>query len=96
VLDGGNRKEYYPFILAARRKQMTTATIHTDSVYVKDTEGRTCHLAGRQFKKLKKEILAGRGGKEVADLIASGYVEFLADDGQCYCIESICPETFQK
>lgn len=70
--------------------------ISTDSVYVYDTDGKTHHFGGRHFKKLKKEILAGRGGPEVVALMESGYTSYLADDGQVYLLEAICPETFQK
>lgn len=66
----------------------------TVAVYLRHESGATHELKGARFKKLRKEILAGRGGPEVTDLVSSGYVGFMADDGNEYGLEDISPETF--
>jgi hypothetical protein len=35
---------------------------------------------------------AGRGGSEIMDLVNSGYEEFLAADGERYCIDGMTLE----
>ena len=46
--------------------------------------GQTCQVPQKAFKKLLSEMKAGRGGKEVNDLISSGYSEFLGASGEAY------------
>ena len=48
-------------------------------------------LGGRRMKRLQREILAGRGGVEVTDLVASGYDGFLARSGEVHDFEDLAP-----
>ena len=64
------------------------------AVYLKNTEGAIHEFSGRGFKTLRREIMSNRGGPEVLNLIESGYVEFGADDGQFYAIETLGVDTF--
>jgi hypothetical protein len=58
--------------------------------------GATHQLAARAFAKLRREVLAGRGGTEVADLVAKGFTEYLGDDGQVYAVDNISEDTFRR
>ena len=51
------------------------------ALYLRHSNGATHTLSGARLKKLRKEILAGRGGAEVTALVESGYSGFLGLDG---------------
>jgi hypothetical protein len=61
------------------------------TLYLKKN-GQTLQLPDAKFKKLLKELKAGRGGAEITRLIENGYDEFLASDGQAYCTEGMTLE----
>jgi hypothetical protein len=62
------------------------------SLYIKHTSGAMHALEGRRLKKLQAEIRAGRGGAEVATLVASGYEGFLARSGEVHDFEDLAAE----
>jgi hypothetical protein len=66
---------------------MTTTAI----IWVR-REGRTCKLPAAQAKRLCRELAAGRGQSEICSLQENGYDEFLAVDGECYCIDAMTAE----
>ena len=51
------------------------------TLFLRHPSGATHKLSDRKAAKLKRELLAGRGGKEVTDLMLSGYEEFLGPEG---------------
>jgi hypothetical protein len=53
---------------------------------------QTFQMPARKFAKLVREMRAGRGGSEIMDLVNSGYEEFLAADGERYCIDGMTLE----
>jgi hypothetical protein len=64
----------------------TTATLY---VY---KNGKTCQYPDSKFRKLIKELQAGRGQAEMASLIENGYDEFLAANGEAYSIDGMTLE----
>jgi hypothetical protein len=66
----------------------STEKTATHTLFVK-RNGATHRVPARQFAKLLRELRAGRGQAEMVELIESGYDEFLAIDGQCYCIDGM-------
>lgn len=52
----------------------------------------TFQMPARKFKKLVSELRAGRGMAEIMQLVNSGYEEFLAVDGERYCIDGMTVE----
>jgi hypothetical protein len=61
-------------------------------IYLKHQNGSIHALSGRAFKKLRTEILAGRGGPEVTALVLSGYYGFLSKSGDVFDFEALTPE----
>jgi len=61
------------------------------ALYVR-RDNATLQLPARTFKKLVKELKAGRGQAEICGLLESGYEEFLAVDGQAYSTDSMTLE----
>lgn len=59
---------------------MTSATT---TLYVYKN-GKTYQIPSKTFLKLLNELKAGRGGKEVNELISNGYDEFLGSSGEKY------------
>ena len=49
-------------------------------------------LKGRKLKKLIKEMVAGRGGAEVMELVEQGFVGFLDDSGSISDFEALAFE----
>jgi hypothetical protein len=62
------------------------------TVYLRHESGRMDSLTGRRLAKLRKEVLAGRGGVEVTNLVISGYVGFLARTGEVHEFEDLANE----
>ena len=60
----------------------------TTALYVYKN-GQTCHYSESKFRKLLKELKAGRGGAEITLLVENGYDEFLGCDGQTYSIDGM-------
>lgn len=54
--------------------------------------GQTLQYPERKFKKLLKELQAGRGQKEITSLIENGFDEFLAANGETYCMDGMTLE----
>jgi len=63
----------------------------TTTLYVYKN-GQTCQYPEPKFRKLLKELKAGRGQVEMTTLIENGYDEFLAADGQTYSIDGMTLE----
>lgn len=63
----------------------------TTTLYVYKN-GQTCQYPDLKFRKLLKELKAGRGQVEMTMLIENGYDEFLAADGQTYSIDGMTLE----
>ena len=59
------------------------------TIYVKHKAGGLHALSGRREAKLRREILAGRGGREVVALVLAGYEGFLNDAGEVEDFESL-------
>lgn len=59
------------------------------TLYLKHESGAMHQLSGKRYAKLRREILAGRGGVEVVSLVTAGYVGFLADDGEVHDFEAL-------
>lgn len=59
------------------------------TLYIKHKDGATHQLSGKRYAKLKREILAGRGGPEVVSLVMAGYEGFLGTDGEIWDFESL-------
>lgn len=59
------------------------------TIYLKHEDGAMHSLAGRLFAKLRKEILAGRGGPEVTSLVIAGYEGFLGRSGEIEDFEGL-------
>lgn len=57
------------------------------TIYLKHEDGAMHSLSGRRYAKLRKEILAGRGGPEVTALVEAGYEGFLGASGE---VEDFC------
>ena len=74
---------------------MSTIRSH-ESMYLRHESGATHELRGRNFKKLRTAVLAGRGQPEMVKLIENGYSAYLADDGEEYDIDSITTDTFKE
>ena len=68
---------------------MTTAT--TCALYLR-RDNQTFQMPARQFRKLVKELQAGRGQEQIVDLMMSGYDGFLAADGEVHCLDSLTLE----
>lgn len=51
-------------------------------------------FGGRRAEHLRKELLAGRGGPEIARLVENGYVGYLGPDGEVWEFEALLPEHF--
>ena len=64
-------------------------TNNNGALFVKSADGRMCMISGRRFKKLRSEILAGRGGVEVTALVAAGYEGFLDNSGEISDFEAL-------
>lgn len=62
------------------------------SIYLHHQSGAMHELGGRRLKKLQREILAGRGGVEVTQLVESGYDGFLARSGDVHDFEDLASE----
>jgi hypothetical protein len=58
-------------------------------MYLHHRSGAMHELGGRRLKKLQREILAGRGGAEVTQLVESGYDGFLARSGEVHDFEDL-------
>ncbi len=72
---------------------MTKTATHT--LFVR--RGNATHrVPARQFAKLLRELRAGRGQAEMVQLIEAGYDEFIAVDGECYCIEGMTLELLES
>lgn len=63
----------------------------TTALYVYKN-GQTCQMPHLKFRKLLKELKAGRGQAEMTTLIENGYDEFLGADGQTYSIDGMTLE----
>lgn len=63
--------------------------IHT--LYLK-REGQVMQLPAPKFKKLLKELKAGRGGSEILLLMENGFTEFIGQDGEAYDTDSLSLE----
>lgn len=61
---------------------MKTATKIASVLYLKNEDGKVFELKGAKFNKLRKELLAGRGGVEVCNLVESGYTGFVCSIGE--------------
>lgn len=59
------------------------------TIYLKHKEGATHRYSGKRLAKLRREILAGRGGVEVTGLVMAGYCGFLGDDGEVWDFEAL-------
>jgi hypothetical protein len=59
------------------------------AVYVKHRSGAMHVLGFRRTTKLRKEILAGRGGPQVLELVEAGYSGFLGDSGDVEDFENL-------
>jgi hypothetical protein len=68
-----------------------TAVLRT-SLYLQHESGAMHELCARRLKRLQREILAGRGGSEVTDLVGSGYQGFLATSGEVLDFEHLAAE----
>ena len=54
--------------------------------------GKTHQVPTRRVAKLIKEMRAGRGQNEIMEFVMDGYDEFLAVDGQAYCMDGMTLE----
>lgn len=63
----------------------------TTALYVYKN-GQTCQYPESKFRKLLRELKAGRGGAEITRLVENGYDEFLGADGQAYSVDSMSLE----
>jgi len=61
----------------------------TNEIYLHHTDGAMHALRNRRLAKLRKEILAGRGGPEVCALVESGYDGYLGADGEIWDFEGL-------
>jgi hypothetical protein len=67
-----------------------------NALYLKNSSGANHALAGRRYARLRKEILAGRGGPEVTSLVASGYTGFVGSDGEVWDFEALAQHFGRK
>ena len=58
-------------------------------LFLRHESGATHALRGPRLAKLRREILAGRGGAEVTALVMSGYEGFLGSDGHDWDFSSL-------
>lgn len=63
-------------------------TSPTTTLYVYKN-GQTCQYPDAKFRRLLKELKAGRGQAEMTSLIENGYDEFLAADGETYSVDGM-------
>ncbi len=66
----------------------------TPVLYLRHRGGATHQYSGPRAKKLRDELLEGRGGPEVTTLVENGYEGFLGPDGQTWDFEALKPEHF--
>jgi hypothetical protein len=59
------------------------------TLYIRSCTGATHQLSGTRLKKLRKEILAHRGGVEVTALVEAGYEGFMGENGDTYDFEGL-------
>lgn len=59
------------------------------TLYLRSSTGATHQLSGPRLKKLRKEILAGRGGPEVTALVEAGYEGFMGPTGDTLDFEGL-------
>lgn len=69
---------------------MTKSAMTT--IYLQHASGRMDALSGRRLARLRREIIAGRGGPEVTALTVSGYRGFLARSGEVHDFEDLLGE----
>lgn len=69
---------------------MTGTTMTT--IYLQHASGRMDALSGRRLARLRREVVAGRGGPEVTALTVSGYQGFLARTGEVRDFEDLINE----
>lgn len=62
-------------------------------IYLQHSSGRMDNLTGRRFRRLRAEIVAGRGGPEVTNLVVSGYQGFLSRSGEVLEFEALAQES---
>lgn len=58
------------------------------TLYLRHRDGATHQLSGARLKKLRKEILAGRGGPEITALVPD-YEGFMGNDGDTYDFDGL-------
>lgn len=61
----------------------------SEVLYLRHRDGATHEYSARRTSKLRKEILAGRGGPEVTQLVESGYEGFLNRAGETEDFEGL-------
>ncbi|HSX23400.1 MAG TPA: hypothetical protein VLE97_11555 [Gaiellaceae bacterium] len=61
-------------------------------LFLRHASGKTEMLGERKTAKLKKELAAGRGGREITALVLSGYTGFLGPDGHDWDLEALTAE----
>lgn len=58
-------------------------------VYLQTRGGQNHELSGRRLAKLRKEVIAGRGGPTLTNFAASGYVGFVGPDGELWDLDAL-------
>lgn len=58
------------------------------TLYLRNRDGATHQLSGARLKKLRKAVLAGVGGTEIA-AYADEYEGFIGNDGQVQDLDSL-------
>jgi hypothetical protein len=61
----------------------------TTTIYLKHRDGATHQFSGKRLAKLRREILAGRGGVETAELAMAGYEGYLGASGEVEDFETL-------
>lgn len=62
------------------------------TIYLQHVSGRMDALSGRRLARLRREVIAGRGGLEVTALTVNGYRGFLAHSGEVHDFEDLINE----
>jgi hypothetical protein len=65
------------------------------TLFLRHASGATHMLGARKAAALKRELAAGRGGREITALVMNGYTGFLGPDGEDWDLEALTPEVIK-